>query len=141
MKVLLTFFLLHSFTLVASETEIVQKLEKWPEYFNSKNLEKTCDLFAYDLIATYPGAPDRNYTEMCSHFRYIFGRIGIEYSYDKPKIEQVIVQDDLAIVRLTWTLTTISNHQVEQLQEKGIDVFKKQADGSWRIIISYAYTK
>ncbi len=115
-----------------SRQEIVRLLQKWSHDFNEKNIEAACALFAPELIASYPGSPDRNHDEMCETLK----KASISnMSYDVPTIEQILIQEDLAVVRLVWTLKT----PTETIREKGIDVFKRQKDGSWKIIISYAY--
>lgn len=116
----------------ASEQEITRLLEKWPQDFNAKNLEAACNLFAPDLIASYPGTPDRNYEGMCHTLKNAFYK---NLTYEAPNIEQIIIQGDIAVVRLIWTLKTNEGSE----QEKGLDVFKRQKDGTWKIAISYAY--
>ena len=122
-----------------AKVEILNRLEKFPQDFNAKDLDKTCKLFAEDLIATFPGSKDRNYTEMCDNFKTIFADPIKTYHYDAPKIEQVIIDEDLAIVRLIWTLTATVNGKADVIKERGLDVFRRQKDGSWRLSISYAY--
>jgi steroid delta-isomerase len=48
---------------------------------------------------------------------------------------------DLAVVRLVWTLETEREYGVgkKTIQEPGIDVFRRQADGSWKISRYLAY--
>jgi ketosteroid isomerase-like protein len=61
------------------------------------------------------------------------------YAYSLA-IKEVLVSGDLAIVRLTWTLkVTTPNARPRVSLEHGIDVFQKQADGSWKIIRFIAY--
>ena len=55
-------------------------------------------------------------------------------------IKEVIVSGDLAVVRLTWISTvTAADGASETDDEQGLDVFAKQADGSWKIIRYIAY--
>lgn len=125
-----------------SKTAIIHALQKWSEDFNAKNIEATCGLFAPDLIVSYPGTADRNYAEMCRHLTAILTDIDKRFHYEAPRIEQILIEGDLAVVRLTWILT-ISSHnppkKIETLKEKGLDIFKRQRDGHWKISISYAY--
>lgn len=150
-KRILSFFLvpfLYIFVLSAESTsdqqaqaEIVQKLQNWSRDFNAKNSEAVCGLFAPDLIASYPGTVDKNYEEMCKQLTTSLKDPNITYHYDIPAIEQVIINGDLAIVRLVWTLKISYKNKPEQeeVRERGLDVFKRQKDGSWKIAISYAY--
>lgn len=122
-------------------SEILQRLYRWPYDFNNKNLSGVCSLFASDVIATYPDVKDRNYIEMCNHFAKIFSDASKEFHYEQPQIEQVLISQDLVVVRLTWTLSILDKNtaNVTHIQERGLDVFKKQSDGTWKIAISYAY--
>ena len=124
-----------------SKSQIIRVLKKWPQDFNEKNVREVCELFAPDVIASYPGTPDRNYDGMCQKFNTALNDPDKTFRYDAPEIEQVIIQDELAVVRLIWTLHVSDKNKtmLETVREKGMDVFKRQPDGSWKIIISYAY--
>lgn len=121
--------------------EIVDRLQKWPEDFNAKNIKEVCGLFASDLIASYPGTADRNYEEMCRNLTATLTNSDKIFRYEAPKIEQIIIEGNMAVVRLIWTLRTATKNgsETELIKEKGLDVFKRQADGTWKIAISYAY--
>jgi ketosteroid isomerase-like protein len=121
--------------------EVTRLLQKWQRDFNAKNFQAVCDLFAPDLVATYPGAKDRNYAEMCRSLTRAMNNPEKSYSYQPPKIEQVIADDNLAVVRLIWTLVAESRgiEGTEIVIERGLDVFRRQKDGSWKIAVSYAY--
>jgi ketosteroid isomerase-like protein len=119
----------------ANKEEIVRVLEQWPKDFNSKNIEAVCGLFAEDLVASYPATPDRNYDQMCAKLTAAINDSQKSYHYEAPEIEQIILAEDLAAVRLIWTLKTGS----QITREKGLDLFRLQKDGSWKIVVSYAY--
>jgi ketosteroid isomerase-like protein len=123
----------------AARNSIIQNLNKWSDDFNAKNLDAICSLFAPDLVATFPGAKDRDFKGMCDSLKAaVEGNVG--YHYEKPEIEQVIVQGNLAVVRLIWTLKITSDTSEERtVKERGLDVFKRQPNGSWKIAISYAH--
>jgi ketosteroid isomerase-like protein len=124
-----------------SRQEIVDLLQKWPRDFNAKNIEAVCGLFAYDLIASYPGTVDKNYQQMCSFLQAALTDPERTFLYEAPNIEQIIVQNDIAVVRLIWNLKIFYKNQsnIDVVKEKGLDVFKRHKDGSWKIVISYAY--
>ena len=134
-------FSLENDTTSKSRLEIVNRLQKWPEDFNAKNIKEVCGLFASDLIASYPGTADRNYEEMCRNLTATLTNPDKIFRYEAPKIEQIIIEGNMAVVRLIWTLRTSTQNgsETELIKEKGLDVFKRQADGTWRIAISYAY--
>ena len=124
----------------SEEAKITSLLQKWPQDFNAKDIRATCGLFAPDLVATYPGAPDRNYEEMCRHITEALTSTNRTFLYEAPLIEQIMIEGDLAVVRLIWTLKiTTPNRNPEMIKERGLDVFRRQKDGSWKIAISFAY--
>lgn len=123
-----------------TEAEIIYLLHKWPGDFNAGNVEAVCGLFGRDLVASYPGTPDRNYDEMCRHLRAVLTDPNKKFHYNEPQIEQILLQGDMAVVRLIWTLKISDKGQTEPhiIREKGLDVFKRN-QGTWKIAISYAY--
>jgi ketosteroid isomerase-like protein len=124
----------------AAEQQIREALHRWPHDFNMRNTPAVCDLFASDLVASYPGMKDKNYQEMCSNFSLILSNLDKLYFYEEPEIQQILVKGDLAVVRLIWTLNVKEKGQKEAtIKEKGMDVFRRQPDGNWKISVSYAY--
>ena len=125
------------------KTEITERLMKWPQDFNSKDIQGVCGLFASDLIATYPGVTNKGYHEMCHQLTAALNDPEKIMRYEEPEIEQILIEGDLAIVRLVWTLNIAFKHKpdTQQITEIGLDVFRRQSDGSWKIAISYAYPK
>ena len=93
------------------------------------------------LVASYPGTKDRNYREMCRSLDASLTGADKIFRYETPEIEQILIDGDLAVVRLVWTLKISFKNRTdtETIKEKGLDIFKRQPDGSWKIAISYAY--
>lgn len=120
--------------------EIIRLLNQWSDDFNAERIEPVCRLFAEDVVASYPHSADRNYASLCRNFKGIFSNPDMKFTYDRPEIKEILVSGDLAVVRLVWTLK-VSKHdiQIERVVENGLDVFKKQPDGTWKIHTSYAY--
>jgi uncharacterized protein (TIGR02246 family) len=116
-------------------------LEQWPREWNDRNTEAVCGLFAPDVVLSCPPIPDRDFAAMCAGFAKIFAQSDRTIRYDPPVIDEILVDGDLATVRLTWTSRTtgagIEGERVEH--EKGLDVFRRQPDGLWRIHVSHAY--
>jgi ketosteroid isomerase-like protein len=57
-------------------------------------------------------------------------------------LREILVYDNIAVVRLIWTLDSSqpgSSATVRTL-EPGMDIFKRQNDGTWKIIRYLAYT-
>jgi ketosteroid isomerase-like protein len=121
------------------ETAIRAALEKWTADFNAGNAEEICDLFASELRYDYRGHPERNYDDLCGLLHRTLNDRAKHYAYALD-IKEMLVASDTAIVRLVWTLTIRSNDaRLERSTETGMDVFRKQEDGSWKIIRYIAY--
>jgi len=125
------------------QAAIEAALKQWPNEFNAENLAGVCGLFADDVVLVYPDAPERNRDEFCDQMQTLFDDPAKQFSYAAPDISEVLVDGDLATVRLIWTLTVrdTSGKVLETVEENGIDVFRRQADSSWKIHVSHAFTQ
>lgn len=121
--------------------DIEAALRQWPNDFNAGNLDGVCGLFADDVVLIYPDSPDRNHREFCDQMRGVFQRDSPSMEYAAPDIRDVLVDGDTAIVRLVWTATVrnAEGKQLETIRENGVDVFRRQSDGSWKIHVSHAF--
>jgi ketosteroid isomerase-like protein len=122
------------------EAAIHTALEKWTADFNAGNAGQICDLFAFELRYDYRGHPERNYRDICGLLQRSLEDRTKSYAY-ALEIKEVLVSGELAVVRLVWTLRIRSNDAPESVQsvEPGMDIFRKQADGNWKIIRYIAY--
>lgn len=118
-------------------------LQQWPKDFNAKNSAGVCGLFAEDAVLAFPGGEDRSRAEFCQRMQKLFDDPARKFSYAAPDIREVLVDGDLATVKLFWTLTTsdASGKKLDTGVEDGLDVFRRQPDGSWKIHISHAFTQ
>ena len=114
---------------------IEQRLMDWTEAFNEGRIEEACDLFAPELIANYQGVPERSYQSQCDDLKAAFAKEYLEFRY-RLELEEIILSGDLAVVRLIWhlTVTDKATGETEVSADRGLDVFKLQPDGKWRII-------
>ena len=124
----------------AAETAIRSALAQWTSDFNARDSSRICDLFAKDLRYDFRGLPERDYDALCGllHKALADRTKQIVYSHD---IREIIISGDLAIVRLTWTvkLTIPGAPNAVESKEPGLDVFRRQPDGSWKIVRYIAY--
>jgi len=124
----------------AAEKAIRDALSKWTEDFNARNATRICDLFAPDLRYDFRGQPERDFAAMCSGLKRTLADRSktLTYSFD---IKEIIVSSDMAIVRLVWTsrVSQAGTGQVVETKEPGLDVFRRQSDGTWRISRYLAY--
>jgi steroid delta-isomerase len=93
-----------------------------------------CDLFAGDLVAVYQGQPERNYDAICTLLSNSLRDREKSYHYSLD-LKEILVSGDLGAVRLVWTLTVAREDGgvIETIDEPGIDVFRRQPDGVWKI--------
>jgi uncharacterized protein (TIGR02246 family) len=122
------------------EAEIRAALAKWTEDFNARDASRICNLFAPDLVYDYRGFPERGYDAICRLLRRSLSDPKKTFTY-RLDVKEIIVSGDMAIVRLVWTLTVAVAGSTEktEVKEPGLDVFRRQSDGSWKIVRYMAY--
>ena len=124
----------------AAETAIRGALAQWTADFNARDTARICDLFAPDLVYDYRGFPERTHADLCGLLLRSLADRTKRFTYALD-IKEIIVSGDMAVVRLVWTLTTTlpgTSMPVES-KEPGLDVFRRQPDGSWKIVRYIAY--
>jgi ketosteroid isomerase-like protein len=123
----------------ASRAEISAALNQWTADFNAGRADKTCELFSRELRADYRGLPERGYDGQCKILKQSLSDPTRRYSYALA-IKEILVWGDVAVVRLTWTLTVRpEDGKAITAKEQGLDVFRKESDGRWRIVRYMAY--
>ena len=116
--------------------DIRARIEGWTEAFNAGEAEAVCDLFSKEAISTYRGQPERRFDEICDLLQRSLADPARDYRY-AVDIHEVIVEGTLAVVRLTWRLQIMPMNVTSE--EPGMDVFRKEADGRWRIVRYLAF--
>lgn len=122
-----------------TQSEIHAALTDWMNDFNARDSSHICSLFAPDLISNYQGQPKGSYTSLCTQLKQSLANPVKTYHYDL-RVDEILVSHDLAVVRLTWTLH-VKQHDSPNLtiEEPGIDIFRRQPGGSWKIARFLAY--
>jgi steroid delta-isomerase len=120
----------------ADTDDIRARLNQWTEDFNAGRAEEVCDLFSKEAISSYRGQPERNYEEICALLQKSLADPARDYRYQLD-LREIIVEGDLAVVRLTWTLF-VAPLNVTSV-EPGMDIFRREPDGKWRIVRYMAY--
>ena len=123
-----------------AETAIREALVKWASDFNAGEAAEICGLFAPDLRYDYRGHPERGYDDICGLLQRSLSDRTKKYSY-ALRIKEIVVSGDLAVVRLVWTLKVSPAGAATEMvsEEPGMDIFRKQPDGRWKIIRYIAY--
>lgn len=119
-----------------ASADIRARLLQWTKHFNEGRKEAACDLFSKELISDYRGQGEAGYETRCRLLVRAIDDPARDFHYE-PNIKEVIVEGDLAVVRLEWKLT-VTPGDITAL-EPGMDIFRKEADGQWRIIRYMAY--
>jgi uncharacterized protein (TIGR02246 family) len=118
--------------------EIERTLTGWMADFNAGKTERICDLFATDVRADFRGHPTRDHTAVCELLTKSLSDETRSYRYALD-IKEILVFGDAAVVRLVWTLTIKNTDGEIESVEPGLDVFRRQADGTWKIVRYMAY--
>ena len=122
------------------EHTIRNALTEWMLAFNAGDKAAVCGLFAPDLRYDYRGFPERGFEEICGQLQASLADQSRKFSYDVT-IKDIMVSGDLAAVRLVWTLTVKRPGQIggTATNEPGLDIFRREPDGSWKIVRYIAY--
>ena len=123
----------------ADRAAIAARLEAWAGAFNARDASRTCDLFAPDLVSTMRGRPDAGRDAVCRRIAAALADRSVTIRY-APDIEEILVGGDLAVARLVWTVTIQRGPSPAVSREPGLDVFRREPDGQWRIIRFLAYS-
>ena len=115
-------------------------LVTWTRHFNARDTGEICSLFAPELRYDYRGHPERGFEDICGLLRRSLADRTKHYSYSL-QIREIIVSGDLAVVRLVWTLKVIPVGSTDATisEEPGMDIFRQQPDGNWKIVRYIAY--
>ncbi|NQW10443.1 MAG: nuclear transport factor 2 family protein [Alphaproteobacteria bacterium] len=119
---------------------VEKALRDWTEAFNTGRVDRVCDLFAPELIAHYRGQPEKTHDSLCTALQADLGGGPKQYRYELD-LHEIIVSGDLAVARFIWTLTARdrAGGATERSADRGIDIFRRQPDGAWRIIRFIGY--
>ncbi len=116
--------------------DIRTRLQQWTASFNGRDKVGSCDLFSKSLISDVRGQGEASYETRCAIIRQALDDPKRSFHYDL-NVKEIIIAQTVAIVRLDWILK-ISPDDVTST-ETGLDVFRKESDGQWRIIRYMAY--
>jgi uncharacterized protein (TIGR02246 family) len=123
----------------AADTNIEQALRdldaQWSAAAAAKDLDKTVSYYAETAIVLAPNAPSVTTKEAIrSAWKEMLARPGAGISWKATKVE-VAKSGDLAYVSGTYedTMTDASGKPVKD-RGKYVVIFKKQADGTWKVV-------
>lgn len=116
--------------------DVRARLEQWIADFNAGRRDEACDLFSRQLVSDVRGQGEADYARRCELISRALrdGRRTYRYAV---RIKEVLPLGDAVVVRLDWALH-IAPEDVRTV-ESGLDIFRKEADGAWRIVRYMAY--
>lgn len=124
-----------------AQAKIRAALTEWAADFNARRADKVCDLFETGIVADVRDAPEQDYRIICDRLKRVLTDRARSYTYS-PDIKEILVFGEVAVVRLAWTLTIAGGAEGElKSVEQGIDVFRRQADGGWKIMRFMTFTE
>ena len=136
-------FALLSFVFVgttsAAETKIEQALRdldaQWSAAAGAKDIDKTVSYYSENAVVMPPNAPSATTRETIrSAWKEMLTSPGAAVSWKATKVE-VAKSGDLACVSGTYEETTI-DASGKPVNDRGkyVEIFKKQADGTWKVV-------
>lgn len=124
----------------ADKAAITARLHRWTADFNANDPAGVCDLFAPNLVYSIPEVTNGTRETLCANLAAVLAKSDVKLRYANPDIHEIVVAGDVAVVRLTWTLTTEAAGTKDTTTEEGMDMFRRQADGRWSIARFVAFT-
>ncbi len=118
------------------KADIRARLVQWTADFNAGRKDAACDLFSKQLVSDIRGQGEANYATRCALLAKAIDDPDRKFRY-QLRIKEIITSGELAVVRLDWTLEISPPGQ--KTFEPGMDIFRKEEDGAWRIIRYMAY--
>lgn len=116
--------------------DIRARLERWAEDFNAGRKEAVCDLFSKSLVSDISGQGEAGYETRCRLLGRAIDDKARRFRYT-PVIREILVEGRLGVVRLDWKLEVMPGDI--NATETGMDIFRKEDDGSWRIVRFMAF--
>lgn len=116
---------------------VEEAVEELDAAFNRRDLDAVLDFYEDDAVLMVE--PGRNITGK-EYMRGFFELFFASESTAKQEIVRVIPNGDLALFLSRWTLTTAVPDGADELhQYVATSVFRKGADGRWRLAIDNSF--
>jgi len=122
-------------TLPQSDVVIIKnKLKNWTDSFNNRDLKNVRSVFAEDYLASYPNQPDQDLNLTMASYKRLFQNTFLEMKLSLQVLE-IEANGDLAYVRLNQVseVKPKSTKQPQYAHDTGIQIWKKQSDGAWKM--------
>jgi len=104
------------------------------EAVNSSNLEGVLAVFSDNGVMMPPGHPSvRGHDALVRYFSRLFSERRFTFTFTSSHIE---VAGDMAVERVEYTATAWPREGGSPVEDrgKGVHVFRRQADGTWKLV-------
>lgn len=109
--------------------------KKWNEDFHAKSVDALMSHYTSDVVAIFPGGPSMTGAALRKGLEDAVKDPAFDVSFSSDKVE-VADSGDLAYSRGHFTVKS-TNPKTKQVVSEGgsyITVYKKQGDGSWKVV-------
>jgi ketosteroid isomerase-like protein len=119
---------------------IRKQWSEWTAAYAAHDLAKTMEIFHHDVIFSFQGAPDQNYSDLEQGYKEEFAKPDNKRAW-VPQFEEFECSGNLGFVRSTWVLEqNDASGTVKELEKnRGVDLFRRDANGRWKIFRSLNY--
>jgi uncharacterized protein (TIGR02246 family) len=122
--------------LVAEQTKLRDIESAWAKDAAAKDLEKSVANYADDAVLIMPGAPpSKGKDAIHAAWKGMLEDPNLKINFSADRVE-ISAGGDLATTKGSYTLTVTNPKTKKPVNDKGsyITVYKKQADGGWKVI-------
>jgi uncharacterized protein (TIGR02246 family) len=119
----------------SAETEVRAEFARWTAAYRAHDLAGTMAIFDPGVRFAFQGGPDSGYAELRRGYEQEFR--GGSTAVWVGAIDEVIASGDVAAEFSTWQLVDPTGRVLEH--NRGMDLFRRDAHGRWRIIRSLNY--
>jgi ketosteroid isomerase-like protein len=129
----------------ADSAAIRHAIERGARGFMNANPDSILSHYSRDIVLSYPGIPDQDYATLEKAYRELPQRPKDIVATTTPTFDEILVDDNLAIVRVRWT-TTITTPVRDTVPARtntrylrDLQVWRKNEAGEWRFIRGMHY--
>ena len=129
----------------ADSAAIRASIEKGARGFMNANPDSILSHYGRDIVLSYPGIPDQDYAQLVEGYGQLRSRPPYVTAATVPTFDEILVGNDLAIVRVRWT-TTIKSAARDTIPERtstrtlrDLQVWRKEPSGTWSFIRGMHY--
>ena len=141
---LIIFLLIFTADSVTAQADPVQsiktELNNWMRAYNKKDLEKSVAIMTDDYRGYYEGHPDQTRNTIKEQNESVFKNKYLQATLSM-EADEIETSGDLAYVSIKqkWSFKPTISTKPQVALEKGILIFRKQSNGSWKMTRSSTF--